>query len=417
MQKPVLVDILGSCVSRLTFLDGDGSLKGCVDNDIKIKHFFDKNNIAASVMPAPFEKDEIDAIEESELWDHSRLRALKSCLSKDCVNLLLNSEASYLVLDFYDFQNDMACCGNTVFSTCAHEFFNTRLFKNHRNQTKILNFMNLDPCVWFPYTDIFFEKILKKFDSDHIILNRFRASSSYIDRQGVIKPIPAKFLQPYDANFKYNDGLRLLEEYIIKKYNPYVIDLSRYFITDEREWDNLNGAHFQKVFYKESHKSLRKILFNETKKRYFNRLGNKTVADILHSDLNDSEFEKYIEKIDRPFHSCKALDRACLQLDKTEIRDNRKFLGDLYLCAEKQKDALSDKLLGEQTEILINAVDPKWKNDAFANEFLEYMRSQRDLSDEELTANLKQILSELKASGDERCPFFADVIKNLENYR
>nr|WP_288825966.1 hypothetical protein [uncultured Clostridium sp.] len=60
-----------------------------------------------------------------------------------------------------------------------------------------------------------------------------------------------------------------LEDYIIAKYNPYVIDLSQYFMGDETQWENLNGAHFEKEFYRETFTQVIKIIFGQTDKRYF----------------------------------------------------------------------------------------------------------------------------------------------------
>ncbi|MBE5978958.1 MAG: hypothetical protein E7249_07455 [Paenibacillaceae bacterium] len=60
-----------------------------------------------------------------------------------------------------------------------------------------------------------------------------------------------------------------LENYIIAKYNPYVIDLSQYFMGDQTQWENLNGAHFEKEFYRETFEQIIKIMFGQTDKRYF----------------------------------------------------------------------------------------------------------------------------------------------------
>ena len=70
----------------------------------------------------------------------------------------------------YDFQNDFGVCKETTFSTCAHEFFQTGLYRKYQNDVKIANFMELPTWIWYPYVDLFFEKLMTKYDSKHIIL-------------------------------------------------------------------------------------------------------------------------------------------------------------------------------------------------------------------------------------------------------
>lgn len=116
---------------------------------------------------------------------------------------------------------------------------------------------------------MFFETIMKKYDQNHIILNCFRANTYYLDKDGKIKLIPNESKKTCQANDKYNPQLKKLENYIIKKYNPYVIDISKYFIGDKNFWDNIQGAHFEKAFYRQTFDITKKIIYGETKERYF----------------------------------------------------------------------------------------------------------------------------------------------------
>ena len=163
----------------------------------------------------------------------------------------------------------MTCYKEIIFSTCAHEFFNTNPFKKHKEEIDIINFMNVPKCLTYGYIDLFFEKLMKKYDSDHIILNRFRFNTYYLDKNGNIQYIPETFRRPYHSNDKYNRQLFEIEAYIIEKYNPYVIDLSKYYMVDENIWDNLNGEHFEEAFYRETFSQIKKIIYGETTEKYF----------------------------------------------------------------------------------------------------------------------------------------------------
>jgi hypothetical protein len=107
--------------------------------------------------------------------------------------MLLESDAEWLVMDLFDMQNNFLIFREAVFATCAHEYLRTNSFNKNKNDIKVANFMNLPKWIWDPYVDIFFEKILKKYDSNHIILNRFRSNTYYLDKDGGIKEIPDNF--------------------------------------------------------------------------------------------------------------------------------------------------------------------------------------------------------------------------------
>ena len=45
-----------------------------------------------------------------ELWDKSRINTLKQALNKETINLLMESDAEYLIVDLYDFYVYMCLC-------------------------------------------------------------------------------------------------------------------------------------------------------------------------------------------------------------------------------------------------------------------------------------------------------------------
>lgn len=96
------VNILGSCISRISLLDGDCLGHGIAHEHIDMDYFFDKQNIALSVMPPPFSENEIMEISANELWAQSRIHSLQQCLNKSTVNMLLEFDADWLVMDLFD---------------------------------------------------------------------------------------------------------------------------------------------------------------------------------------------------------------------------------------------------------------------------------------------------------------------------
>lgn len=269
------VSILGSCVSRVSLLRGDRFGHGIADgakHDLELEYFLDKHNIALAMMPPPFSEAEVDTITSAELWDKSRDVSIKQSLMKKTVPMLLQGEAQYLIMDFYDFHNYFLGYKDTAFATQADEFTNTKLFQKYINELKAYTFFNLPTWMYYPLVDWFFETISQKFDADHIILNRFRANTFYLDTDGKIKRIPDSFKQPFQCNDQKNPECRRLEDYVIAKYNPYVIDLSKYFMGDANMWDNLNASHFEKEFYRETYDQILRIINGEAAERYFDEV-------------------------------------------------------------------------------------------------------------------------------------------------
>ncbi len=263
------VNILGSCVSRISLLNANTAGHGIYGEDMQQVYFLDKQNIALAMMPSAFSQEAVDAIDENVLYDKSRIKSLRQCLDKSTLRLLMESDADYLVMDLYDFQNDFVVFNDTAFSTCAHEFMNTELFKNNSHNIQIANFMKLPAWIWYPYVDLFFEKIMQKYDADHIILIRFRSNTYYWAKDGSIKEVPAEFKRPYHSNDVYNAPLQRLEDYIIRKYQPYVIDLAKFYMGNENEWANLNGAHFEHRFYRRVFSCISEIVTGQVSDRYY----------------------------------------------------------------------------------------------------------------------------------------------------
>lgn len=271
------VTVLGSCVSRVSLLRGNTKEHGIIDGckharskgGLELEYFLDKHNIALAMCPPPFAEEEVNTITSQELWDKSRDVSLRQLLMKQTVPLLMDGESEYLIMDFYDFHNNFLAYKDTAFATGANEFMNTGLFRKYAEQLTSYTFFQLPTWTYYPLVDLFFERIMQKYDADHIILNRFRANTFYLDVDGKIKLIPENFKQPFQCHDKRNPECRRLEEYVINKHHPYVIDVSKYFMGDRNLWDNLNASHFEKEFYRETYDQIIRIIEGETAERYF----------------------------------------------------------------------------------------------------------------------------------------------------
>lgn len=275
----VSITCLGSCVSRVSLLRGEQQGHGIFAGEkkgLKLRYFFDKQNIALAMMPPPDRRlcIGVDRIPAEELWDKSRLRSLQQAIKKETLPLLLAPEPeteNYLVLDFYDFHNSFVAYGKTAFAHQAAEFLNTQLYrKNAQAFTLYRSFFELPAFTYYPLVALFFARVLTKYDADHIILLRFRSNTHLLRRDGSIVPLPERVQQHFQSNQCYNAKCRELEDYVISRVHPYVIDLSKYFFCDENFWPtHIHGAHYEEEFYRESYDQILRIVKHLPAERYF----------------------------------------------------------------------------------------------------------------------------------------------------
>ena len=413
-MKEVTLDILGSCISRIILLDGDYLKRGVCDERIKLEYYFDKNNIVSCMMPAPFSREEVNSIRADELYAKDRINSLRQGINKDTLNMIMKGKADYLLIDVHDLSLSVSCYGNTTFSNCAYEFYNTSLFKKYADKISELNFMEIPTFLWYSYIDLFFDKVLERVDSDHIILNRFRACKNYIDMDGYIREIPESFRKPFHANYEYNDKIKDVEEYIIKKVNPYVLDLTKFFITDERFWDNLNGVHYEKKFYEDGLKELNDIMFNKNSVRNHNRISMMTTAYILEQNMaDDNEYVKYLKEIESPFVSYKILDDICKILTYKQVAKNRKLLAALYKIAYNFKNELCEEnsTADAKVKFLIEKLSLEYIDNY--KEFIDFMLNFYKEDRSKAVSYLEAIFLEMLNDGDVE---WVDFLNKIEGY-
>ena len=115
------INVLGSCVSRISLMNGELNGHGIYGENMQLGYFLDKQNIVSAMMPSAFSKREIDSIKAEEIYEPSRIHSLKQCLDKSAMDLLLHSDADYVVMDLYDFQNDFGIFNNNTLSYSFEE--------------------------------------------------------------------------------------------------------------------------------------------------------------------------------------------------------------------------------------------------------------------------------------------------------
>lgn len=269
------ISVLGSCISRVSLLYGLQQEHGIYhgeEHGVELEYFLDKHNIALALMPPPFSREEVETITRDQLTDKSRVQSLKQQLMKETVPLLLNGESEYLVMDFYDFHNYVFSYKDTFFCTQSNEFCGTDLGKKYLKDLRAWNLFGLQKDVLYGLVDRFFDTIMQKFDSDHIILNRFWTNALMLYTDGKIGLVPEECKEPFQCHERYNADCYQLEQHVIEKYHPYVIDLTKYFLGDANIWNNWNASHFERQFYRETYDQIMGIVSGKSKEKYFDKV-------------------------------------------------------------------------------------------------------------------------------------------------
>lgn len=279
------INVLGSCVTRVALLDGIIINQGIADDRMDIEYFLDKQNVVCAMYPPPFSREEVEGLVDIDVHEKYAIRSLKQNLNKDTLDMLMESDGDFVIVDFMDMHMAHAKYNDTYFATQALEFYRTNLGEKYEEKIEKVRFLELPTEEWLPRLDEFWEKMIEKYDENHIILNRFRSNTYYMSKEGVVREIPwNRFHGPSHPIPELNERLRELEEYVIHKYHPWVIDISKYFMGDENMWENLQGAHFEREFYRETFDYIKEIIFRD---------GSGNWSGVLHANSDT----KYLSKV------------------------------------------------------------------------------------------------------------------------
>ena len=334
---PVLVDVHGSCVSRSCFKLIDQS-------KIQVLNNFSRNHIVSCMMPpANISFSHGELVKYSSEYAE---RCMRLALNKQTVPLLLESSSEYLVIDFFDLCQPVAAYFDTTFSTYDYTFYNTAAYQEHNKQMKTIDFINIPVCLWYGYVDRYFQLMAEKFNGK-LILNRLDCSGIYLNRQNKINDIPKNLLLFGDP--KHNQLLCDLENYVIDRYHPFVVDISKYFIPDEHYNPDTTPVHYEEGYEAVQSGIILEIVSGGGHKRYFDTLPLSVVSSLLERPVSDSDFLKIYSKRALPFETDTVLDFFFQAQEIDEVMKNRRFIASVYRKYDKaQADCGSCREIIEQ---------------------------------------------------------------------
>lgn len=320
-------DVHGSCVSF-------NILKKDTEYGVKIKlkeldtHlFFSHANIAGSIgggISVPAKEEDFAGT------DAHHARNLKADLNKEVIPVLLESDAEWLLVDFYDFARIQWAYRNGSFThvmnldVAAHEYY-----EKIKDQIEgAFRWIDLPKFLLHEKMNCYFDQMVEKYGRDHIILNRINLSRYYINKDGVLCEIPASM--DYLGSYKDNKEIRKLEDYVIDTFGIRSVDVAKYFFADENVNNDILAVHYEEEYYHIAGRIIGAIIKGENVAT--DKLDMESLQYKLHrlETIQQAWQCRYISEAE-PIFSCYGLLDELLQvLTPQEIVDCREIILELY---------------------------------------------------------------------------------------
>ncbi|ACL22189.1 hypothetical protein Dhaf_4181 [Desulfitobacterium hafniense DCB-2] len=379
------VDVHGSCVSRDIFNHPD-------NKHADVNLYFARNNIVSCIMP-PVDFS-IDVLDKNEMnYSDYQFRCLRYALEKQTIPMLLDSNSQFLVIDLFDFCQDVAIYKQTTFSTYDYTFYNSSFYKNNANQFGSCNILELPDFIWYSYVDLYWQNIKLKY-KDNIVLVRLTCCDSYIDSNKRIKLIPDNKL--FFGNAKYNEKIRNIEDYIISKYEPYIIDVSKYFIADYTYNHDVTPVHYQRAYIDTSWVIMQYIINDHPKTKYYDCILPAILSCMLDDDFEDFELKNLLSKLPNLFSSSEFVDEIFRTFSVDEIVDNRKFISFVYGQLSRASFMSQFDLEIDEIKTLIETLNKMEPINALCSDVVAFLNNKYKL----LSMDVKQLLTSFHQAFD-----------------
>ncbi|MDD3164576.1 MAG: hypothetical protein PHS97_01810 [Oscillospiraceae bacterium] len=305
---PTMLDLWGSCVSRLNFQYDN------VRHDYKIVY---RSNLFQGLpifLNGPAVKYDKGMFKPPITFDNKMVQLQ---LDSALCNLLNGSGAKWIVMDFYtltartihDYQGKLYCDNQGTF-TKRLRAGSVTLHKRFSNSEILLELDKLSDYLRARY-------------GDHVIIIKHKRTEHYIDFQDHIFPFDAA---ERADNVERNRLNQLYTDYFAKKSGCYYIDIIDQFLADEMNLLYLKSMHYEDAFYESVQKLIRYITTEEPEQRHFTRYDFLTRVHRI-ARLNAGNPHNPI--VQALFHEY-WLDEALLKMDPKLVLDNASVFAKLY---------------------------------------------------------------------------------------
>lgn len=209
-------------------------------------------------------------------------------LSKSYYDKLKMSDSDFYCFDLYaaaaisiyEYKEN----GVTTHFTGTKKFLNSNFYKNNNDKlTKIVPSQSIE--LTKELLDRYINKIQTLYSHDKIILIRVKMPKMGC-KQGELRNI--------SVNYQLNNFLQLIEDYVISKLNPCVIDISDHFF---KNIEIGNIFTFEKLFYIQTMEYILKYINNPSGRHYYNEISLKVWIRRIqkfYKNMTARSYQKYL---------------------------------------------------------------------------------------------------------------------------
>lgn len=243
-DKPAVVDIWGSCVSRTSLnFDDERTL-------VTSAYYFQMLPFIETT-PVSYEKTRI---EECQTWYDNLVRKQ---LDGTSVAELEHSHADWLLVDFFSLSSQRIYCYQGRYFTDYYE--------------KASKLLGVEKCSIkdIPANELLrrlkeFAEVVKKLYGTHIIFIQSIRQAAYITQELEIQEFADK-----EKNRKINQFVYELSRYFVSLTQCYYIDIANHFLADETGFMKLSEVHYENEYYEETLKLIHHIMEQEPEKHWY----------------------------------------------------------------------------------------------------------------------------------------------------
>ncbi|MDR0222885.1 MAG: CapA family protein [Oscillospiraceae bacterium] len=236
-SSPLEVDVWGTEISYISAM---------LCNKTAVRNYIEKNPFCWAFTEPIAHTEEMFEPVASFMGSEEYRDAFKNSFDRKAGEIIANSNSRWLVADFFDLAYEMAAYKGGFFE--IDEFTRRTVFFNDiKKECKFFRyFKNYDKETAQKALDKMIDAVAGKYGGN-IILNRVSPAEYYIDFDDEVKPL--------SVDKDYVEGTAAViaecERYFIEKTDCYVIDISGYFMSDERyPRGGANIGNYEDMFYK-----------------------------------------------------------------------------------------------------------------------------------------------------------------------
>lgn len=306
--KPMMLDIWGSCVSRLNF-QYDNTAHDC--KMVYRSNMFQGLPLFLNGPTVTYDKK---MFAPPISFDN---KMVQMQLDSGICNYLDASGTDWIVLDFYtltaltvhDYQGKLYCDNQGVFT----KKLKSKKVTLHKQFTNEEIFAELDKLTEYLHGRY----------GEHIILIKHKRMEHYLDFQGKIHLFPDKELKDSLERNPYND---IYTEYFANTCGCYYIDIVDQFLADEMNMLYLKSVHYEDEFYEEVQKLMRYIVSEQPSKKHFTTYDYDTRVKRIAKMTKHNAGSPVLQTL---FHN-HWLDEYLLNMDSAIVETNAQVFAELY---------------------------------------------------------------------------------------